>query len=88
MCAAKDEPSLSGMSLKHPDEFFYLNQGEAPDIDGVDDLKEFLATQEAFRLLGFNQKDQSNIFKILAGILHLGNVEIEPGQGKDGRKLN
>ena len=88
MCAAREESVLSGMGLDHPDSFFYLNQGESPDIDGVDDLKEFLVTQEAFRLLGFNQKDQTSIFKILAGILHLGNVEIEPGQGEKSLALN
>ena len=48
----------------------------------VDDIKEFKATQEAFKLLGFTAKEQANIFKILAGILQLGNVEFEAGQGK------
>ena len=28
----------------------YLNQGEAPDIDGVDDAEEFNATREAFKV--------------------------------------
>ena len=61
---------------------FSIFQGEDPEIDGVDDLKEFLATKDAFKLLGFSAKEQSNIFKILAGILHLGNVVFEAGQGK------
>ena len=32
--------------------------------------------------MGFTAKEQANIFKILAGILQLGNVEFEAGQGK------
>ena len=32
--------------------YFYLNQGEAPYIDGVDDAEDFATTREAFSLLG------------------------------------
>lgn len=56
-----------------------MSQGENPLIDGVDDRGEFLATQDAFRLLGFSEKEQNNIFRILAGILQLGNIVIESG---------
>ncbi len=57
-----------------------MSQGENPVIDGVDDRAEFLATQDAFRLLGFSDKEQKNIFRILAGILQLGNISIDPGK--------
>jgi len=60
-------------------QFWYLSQGENPLIDGVDDRNEFIATQDAFRLLGFSEKEQNNIFRILAGILQLGNIVIESG---------
>ena len=56
MCAARESNSLSHLKLDHPDEFYYLNQGQAPDIDGVDDMKEFKITQDAFNLLGFSEK--------------------------------
>ena len=48
----------------------------------MDDLKEFKATQDAFKLLGFSSKEQQNIYKIMAGILHLGNVHFDAGSGK------
>ena len=83
MCAAKDHiPELSNLHLGTAMDFFYTSQGEDPDIDGVDDLKEFKSTQDAFKLLGFSSKEQQNIYKILAGILHLGNVPFEAGSGK------
>ena len=31
------------------------------------------------KLLGFTESDESNIFTLLAGILHLGNVEFQAG---------
>ena len=83
MCAAREEISeLKHLNLASSMEFHYTCQGDAPEIDGVDDLKEFRATQDAFKLLGFSAKEQSNIYKILAGILHLGNVPFESGSGK------
>ena len=83
MCAAREEISeLKNLYLGSPDDFYYTCQGEAPEIDGVDDTKEFKATQSAFKLLGFKNNEQQNIYKILAGILHLGNVVFEAGTGK------
>ncbi len=82
MCAAREEEFLSDMSLDEPEAFHYLDQGENPEIDGVDDLKEFNSTLDAFQLLGFSEKDQRLLFRILAGILHLGNVNFEPGGGR------
>ena len=38
-------------------------QGENPDIDNVDDLKEFRRTHESFRLLGFSETDTNNIYR-------------------------
>eukprot|EP00095_Tigriopus_kingsejongensis_P008891 maker-scaffold566_size135349-snap-gene-0.26 protein:Tk08891 transcript:maker-scaffold566_size135349-snap-gene-0.26-mRNA-1 annotation:"myosin va" len=82
MCAGRHEEALAGCSLDEATAFYYLNLGEAPEIDGVDDLKEFNATLEAFKLLGFSASDQTRILHILAGVLHLGNVEIESGSGR------
>lgn len=60
--------------LGHQDEFHYLNQGENPFIDAVDDLSTFEDTMNALTVLGFSKSEQFNMFKILAGVLHLGNV--------------
>lgn len=79
LCTARDSKDYGSFKLKSPDEFFYLNQGAAPEIYGVDDSKEFQSTIDAFNLLGFSEKEQWNIFTILAGILHLGNVPFERG---------
>jgi len=82
LCAARDSPELQGMKLDHQDEFYYTNQGGNPDIDRVDDLAEFSKLHESFRLLGFSEGDTNSIYKIMAGILHMGNVNIlQQGRG-------
>uniref|UniRef100_R4GAI5 Myosin VC n=1 Tax=Anolis carolinensis TaxID=28377 RepID=R4GAI5_ANOCA len=45
-------------------------------IEGVDDRANMIETQRTFCLLGLKEDFQMDVFKILAAILHLGNVEI------------
>ena len=61
-----------------------MNQGGNPIIDGIDDSKQFEETQHALGLLGFNDREQSDLFRILASILHLGNVQLSSAPDADG----
>lgn len=58
------------------EQFEYLNQGNCPTIDGVDDKSEFEATKKSLHTIGVSETQQNDIFKLLAGLLHLGNVKI------------
>ncbi|OTB05790.1 hypothetical protein M426DRAFT_56375 [Hypoxylon sp. CI-4A] len=58
------------------EQFDYLNQGNSPTIDGVDDKAEFLATKSSLKTIGVDETQQSGIFTLLAGLLHLGNIKI------------
>lgn len=58
------------------DQFEYLNQGNTPTIDGVDDKAEFLATKASLKTIGIEEAEQDDIFRLLAGLLHLGNIKI------------
>lgn len=58
------------------EEFEYLNQGGSPNIDGVDDRTEFDATRESLGKIGVTPDQQAEIFRLLAALLHLGNVQI------------
>ncbi|EPE09665.1 myosin myo2 [Ophiostoma piceae UAMH 11346] len=58
------------------DQFEYLNQGNTPTIDGVDDKAEFMATKASLKTIGVTEAEQDEIFKMLAGLLHLGNIKI------------
>ncbi|XP_026669743.1 unconventional myosin-Va isoform X2 [Ceratina calcarata] len=74
MCAAAKR--LPHLRLDHQRNFHYLNQGNNPVIDGVDDLVCFDETVSALTMLGFSSKQQDDMFRILAAIMHLGNVNI------------
>ncbi|KJZ75506.1 hypothetical protein HIM_04969 [Hirsutella minnesotensis 3608] len=58
------------------EQFEYLNQGDCPTIDGVDDKAEFESTKKSLHTIGISESKQASIFKLLAGLLHLGNVKI------------
>ncbi|KAF2868406.1 P-loop containing nucleoside triphosphate hydrolase protein [Massariosphaeria phaeospora] len=62
--------------LKPVEEITYLNQGSAPVIDGVDDKAEFDATRSSLTTIGVPPDIQAHIFRLLAALLHLGNVKI------------
>ncbi|KAF3688717.1 Unconventional myosin-Va Dilute myosin heavy chain [Channa argus] len=77
LCASSDLPEFKAFKLGCADDFHYANQGQSPIIDGVDDAKEMRKTRRAFSLLGIAECDQTEIYQILAAILHLSNVEVK-----------
>ncbi|EAW12465.1 type V myosin [Aspergillus clavatus NRRL 1] len=64
------------LGLASIEDFDYLNQGGTPTIDGVDDKAEFNATRKSLSTIGVLERTQAEIFRILAALLHLGNVKI------------
>ena len=57
--------------------YYYLNQGGDTFVPDVDDKDEFHVTTNALDMLGIHPDVQEQIFQILSGILHLGNIEIK-----------
>lgn len=57
-------------------QFDYLNQGSSPVIEGIDDRAEFELTKKSLATIGVNAAQQAEIFRLLAALLHLGNVKI------------
>ncbi|KAH8829695.1 myosin 5 [Flagelloscypha sp. PMI_526] len=57
--------------------FHYLKQGgpTSTPINGVDDAEEFRATQQALSTVGISVEKQWAVFRLLAAMLHLGNVK-------------
>ncbi|XP_006875611.1 PREDICTED: unconventional myosin-XV [Chrysochloris asiatica] len=64
-------------SLQEAETYYYLNQGGNCEIEGKSDADDFRRLLEAMEVLGFSSEDQDSIFRILASILHLGNVYFE-----------
>ncbi|XFG10788.1 hypothetical protein AB1E19_014412 [Capra hircus] len=64
-------------SLQEAETYYYLNQGGNCEISGKSDADDFRRLLAAMEVLGFSAEDQDSIFRILASILHLGNVYFE-----------
>jgi len=62
--------------IEAADDFHYTNQGNAVEIEDISDIDEFAATRQAFSLLGLSTELQRSLLRVLAAILHLGNVTI------------
>ncbi|KAB5553062.1 hypothetical protein DKX38_010373 [Salix brachista] len=69
--------------LDNPHHFHYLNQSKIYELDGVSNAEEYIKTRRAMDIVGISNEDQEAIFRILAAILHLGNIEFSPGKEHD-----
>uniref|UniRef100_A0A674GLV6 Myosin VB n=1 Tax=Taeniopygia guttata TaxID=59729 RepID=A0A674GLV6_TAEGU len=77
LCASSSLPEFKDLGLTCAEDFFYTSQGGDTSIDGVDDADDFEKTRHAFTLLGVKESHQMTIFRIIAAILHLGNLKIQ-----------
>ncbi|KAH7122706.1 P-loop containing nucleoside triphosphate hydrolase protein [Dendryphion nanum] len=76
LCAGATDAERQEMDLRSVDTFSYLNQGSSPTIDGVDDKAEFEATRKSLTTIGVSPDTQSQMWRILGALLHLGDVKI------------
>ncbi|KAH6779123.1 myosin family protein with Dil [Perilla frutescens var. hirtella] len=82
LCAAPPE-EREKYKLESPETFHYLNQSKCYKLDGVNDSEEYLATRRAMDIVGISDSEQEAIFKVVAAILHLGNIEFAKGKEFD-----
>ena len=65
---------VAELQLHGPDYFSYTNRTVAT-IDGVRDDRDFEEVLRSMDILGFTPDEKKEVLKILAGILHFGNVK-------------
>nr|KAJ0203963.1 hypothetical protein LSAT_V11C500294670 [Lactuca sativa] len=82
LCAAPPE-DLKRYKVGDPKKFHYLNQSNCYQIDGLDERKEYIATKNAMDVVGIHSEEQDGIFRVVAAILHLGNIEFTKGKEMD-----
>ncbi|KAH9371684.1 hypothetical protein HPB48_018268 [Haemaphysalis longicornis] len=69
------DSQLSSYGLKHdPQMYFYTKQGGAPKVETINDRADFKQVCSALKLLGFTQAQCDCLWKIVAAIIHLGEV--------------
>ncbi|CAL1138691.1 unnamed protein product [Cladocopium goreaui] len=87
-CAAKqmlDPADLEGLPMEffgRPEDFVYLNQSDRFELAAVDDSEEFIATRRSMEAMDISLQEQAEILRIVAGVLHIGNISIREKAGK------
>ncbi|KAI9017941.1 P-loop containing nucleoside triphosphate hydrolase protein [Phycomyces nitens] len=76
LCAGVPPTERKEFELKDWTKFHYLNQSGTGTIPNVDDVEEFELTKKSLSMVGISLQTQWQIFRLLAALLHLGNVEI------------
>ncbi|EIE80995.1 hypothetical protein G6F46_000788 [Rhizopus delemar] len=76
LCAGVPVKERKDFELGNYNDFHYLNQSGTGEIPGVDDKEEFEITQKALSTVGLSVDLQWKIFRLLAALLHLGNITI------------
>ncbi|XP_052455434.1 unconventional myosin-VIIa isoform X2 [Carassius gibelio] len=75
MGMASDQKKI--LSLGNAAEYNYLTMGQCTTCEGRDDMKEYASFRSAMKILTFSENDTWEINKLLAAILHMGNVDFE-----------
>ncbi|XP_006913512.1 unconventional myosin-VIIb [Pteropus alecto] len=68
-----EEKELLG--LRTPSEYHYLTTGNCTSCEGLNDAKDYAHVRSALKILMFSDAENWDLSKLLAAILHLGNVE-------------
>ncbi|GAB4855374.1 hypothetical protein Ancab_023997 [Ancistrocladus abbreviatus] len=82
LCAAPQE-EIQKYKLGKPKTFHYLNQSNCYELVDVSDAHDYLATRRAMDIVGISEKEQEAIFRVVAAILHLGNIDFAKGKEID-----
>ncbi|CAD5111227.1 DgyrCDS558 [Dimorphilus gyrociliatus] len=72
-----DSAILSELGLsKEPQVYHYLNQGDTK-VASIDDKTDFQQVQAALGVTGFSKEQKKTIWRMVAAVLHLGNIDYE-----------
>ncbi|KAI7868147.1 P-loop containing nucleoside triphosphate hydrolase protein [Spinellus fusiger] len=76
LCAGAPSSEKKELDLGTFNDYHYLNQSGTGTVPGVDDAAEFEVTQRALSTVGLSVQLQWQIFRLLAALLHIGNIQI------------
>lgn len=82
LCAGAPAAEREELGLKPWEHFHYLNQGNAGVVEEMNDELMFMETTKALSSAKISFTTQWNIFRVCAGILHIGNIKIKQVRDK------
>lgn len=75
LIAGADEEILRKLYLKkNLDTYYYLSNGTKDTINNIDDVSQYNEVMKAMKTMEMSQKEQDDLFAIVASVLHMGNV--------------
>nr|CAD7410711.1 unnamed protein product [Timema cristinae] len=77
LSAASDSEAKSLSLTRDPEAYFYTRQGNSSKVEAISDRSDYKATAAAFKTLGFTAEETETLWRVVAAILHLGNVEFK-----------
>lgn len=78
MLAGLSKEEKKRLELDDVSKYSYLTSGAVTSCENRSDATEFVSIKSAMRILSFNDEEFWEIMKLLAGILHLGNLKYKP----------
>uniref|UniRef100_H2ZSM1 Myosin IEa n=1 Tax=Latimeria chalumnae TaxID=7897 RepID=H2ZSM1_LATCH len=78
--SAEQKTNLGITSL---DYYQYLNQSGSYKVDDINDKKDFQETLHAMNVIGIFPDERAMVLQIVAGILHVGNINFKESERKD-----
>ncbi|TPX37698.1 hypothetical protein SmJEL517_g00731 [Synchytrium microbalum] len=77
--AGSSSAEKSQLQLFGPEYYRYLNQSNCVKVSGVNDASDFKEVRDAMKSVGLGQTEITDILHLLAGVLHIGNLEFTDG---------
>ncbi|KAI4456265.1 myosin [Holotrichia oblita] len=67
---------------RRPEDYFYMNQGNSSTVNTVDDRRDFKEVQSSLTTLQFAKEEIDTLWRVIAAVLHLGNVQFTTDDDK------
>ncbi|XP_061776699.1 unconventional myosin-X isoform X1 [Nerophis ophidion] len=81
LLAGTSEQQREALGLNQPDGYHYLTQSSCPADKTINDKGTFQDVLNAMRTMQFTEENIGEILRLLAGILHAGNIEFMTAGG-------
>lgn len=80
--ALKREADVDRFGVQTPESYLYTSRSKCYNVDTIDDHADFSDTLRAMDTIGLSQDEKDDIFRTLAAVLWLGNVQfVENNEG-------
>ncbi|XP_046847293.1 LOW QUALITY PROTEIN: unconventional myosin-VI-like [Xenia sp. Carnegie-2017] len=76
LCCGAPAELKTSLGITKAKDFHYLNQGSY-EVPSLNDTQDYKLMTESMEKVGFSLQEKDNIFRIVAAVMHLGNIAFE-----------